>query len=112
MEVFTALLDKLEACRSDVWVTDHITCHKYLTERSSAQARVVRADGASIRLALTSDADPALYDAPLTLETCVPSGWTACEITQGSLRSECAASGGKVRYAALPGAAEIVIRKQ
>lgn len=111
MEVFTALLDKLEACRSDVWVTDHITYHKYLTERLSAQIKILQADNASIRLTLTSAADPALYDAPLTLETCVPSGWAKCSVKQGAVQAECAVADGKVRYAALPGAAEIVIAK-
>ena len=27
MDVFTALLDKLEACRDRLWITDHISCH-------------------------------------------------------------------------------------
>lgn len=112
LDIFTALLDKLAACRDDVWVTDHITCHKYLTERAGAQARVVRADAASIRVALTSAADPALYDAPLTLETRVPDGWTACAVVQGNARTECAAADGKIRYDARPGSDEIVITRR
>ncbi len=112
LEVFTALLDKLDACRADVWVTDHISYHKYLTERSSAQAKVVKADASAIRVLLTSSADPALYDAPLTLETQVPAGWAACAVTQGALKAECAVAGGKVRYAAVPGGAEIVLAKR
>jgi peptidoglycan/xylan/chitin deacetylase (PgdA/CDA1 family) len=112
MDVFTALLDKLDACRDTVWVADHITYHKYLTERSSAQVKVVQADNAKIRLSLTSAADPALYDTPLTLETRVPAGWTKCQVTQGASNNECAVTDGKVRYGAVPGGAEIVIAKR
>jgi len=112
LDAFTALLDKLDACRAEVWVTDHITYHKYLTERSSAQVSVVMAGPAEIRLQLATAADPALYDAPLTLETQVPSGWAACAVAQGRSRTECAVADGKVRYAALPGADDIVITRR
>ena len=111
LDVYTALLDKLVACKDDVWETDHITYHQYLTERSSAQAKVVRADGASLRIALTCSADPALYNTPLTLETVVPEGWSTCSVTQGGAKRERPAAGGKVRYDAVPGAGEIVMTK-
>lgn len=111
LDIFTALLDKLVACRDDVWVTDHVTCHKYQTERSGAQAKAVRADGASVRIALTCSADPAFYGAPLTLETRVPEAWKKCSVTQGGTKAECPVDAGKVRYEAVPGAGEIVITK-
>lgn len=112
MDVFTALLDKLDACRDTVWVTDHITYHKYLTERSSVVTKVMQADRAKIRLSLTCAADPELYDTPLTLETRVPEGWTACTVTQGGSKAECGVADGKVCYAAVPGEDEIVITKR
>ena len=112
MEVFNALLDKLDACRSDVWVTDHITYHKYMTERSSAQVKIVKAEKEQIRLQLSCSADPALYDAALTLETRVPEGWAKCQVAQGETKAECAVANGMVRYAAVPCAVEIVIAKQ
>lgn len=112
VDVFTALLDKLDACRAEVWVTDHITYHKYLTERSGAQIKVAKADAASIRLSLSSSADPALYDAPLTLETRVPEGWSTCRVTQGATCTEREVAGGKVRYNAVPCASEIVITRR
>ena len=111
LDVFRALLDKLVACRDEVWVTDHITYHKYLTECASAAVKVVQSDNGQIRLRLSCAADPALFDAPLTLETRVPDGWAKCQIAQGGTKAECAVANGTVRYAAVPGAAEIVLTK-
>ena len=109
MDVFTALLDKLDACRNEVWVTDHITYHKYLTERGSARVEVVQANGPKIRLRLSCQSDPALYDTTLTLETCVPAAWKTCRITQGPVVAERPVKDGRVRYEALPGGAEIEV---
>jgi len=112
MAVFSALLDKLEACRGEVWMTDHISCHKYRTERDGAKVQSVRADGDAIRLALTSEADPSLYDLPLTLETRVPEGWQACRVTQGAVQVERPVADGRVRYEAVPGGGEIVLSRR
>lgn len=112
LDLFTALLDKLVACRGEVWVTDHVTCHAYQVERAGAHVQIVQADSAAIRLVLTSAADPALYAVPLTLETRVPEGWLACQVSQGATRVERAAVGGRVRYNAVPGAGEIGIAKR
>ena len=112
LDVFKALLDKLDANRAEVWVTDHITYHKYLTERASAVVKVVLSDKDHIRLHLSCAADPALYDAPLTLETRVPAEWAACRVVQGSASSECPVAGGTIRYEAVPGGAEIAITKR
>ena len=69
-----------------------------------------QADTHAIRLRLSCTADPALYDLPLTLATRVPAEWKDCEVAQGSTKATVAATNGIVRYAAIPGAAEIVIR--
>jgi len=111
LEIFTALLDTLEARRDEVWVTDHVTCHKYQAERESARVVVAPSDGKAVRLALTCGVDPALYDEALTLETRVPPGWTKCRVTQGAASVERAAAGGRVRYAAVPGAGDVVISR-
>jgi len=106
-DAFTALLDKLESCSQDIWVTDHISWHKYLTERDGASVKVQK--GNTIRVALASTADPALYDLPLTLETCVPANWQECSVSHGSSKILCKVADGKVRYEALPNGGEIVI---
>ena len=112
MDAFRALLDKLDACRNDVWVADHISYHKYLTERGSAKVGVVQSDKDQIRLALSCAADPALYDAALTLETHVPAEWKSCQVVQGRAQTEVQAVQGVVRYAAVPGKDEIVLNKR
>lgn len=109
--VFTALLDKLAACRDEVWMTDHIAYHKYLTERSTAAVKVVEASGDRIRIELSSSADPSLYDAALTLDTRVPTGWKSCRVTQGNSREDRPVADGLVRYQAVPGRGPIVIEQ-
>ena len=111
-DIFTALLAKLAACKDQVWVTDHITYHKYLTERDSAQVKVVQADKEQIRLQLSSLAAQELYDTELTLETCVPPEWKTCQVEQGALRSEHPVIKGVVRYGSVPGAGVIALRQK
>ncbi len=110
LDWFRAILDKLEAHREQIWVTDPISWHKYLTERKAATAKVLAADAKQIRLQLTSATDPALYDLPLTLATRVPANWKACTVMQGATKTKVQVAGGLARYPALPGAAEIILQ--
>lgn len=110
--MFKALLNKLAACKDQVWVTDHITYHKYLTERDSAQVKALQADKEQIRIQLSSQAAQELYDTALTLETCVPPEWKACQVEQGAVKSEHPVDNGVVRYAGVPGAGVIVLRQK
>ncbi len=107
---FTALLDKLEATRDQVWVTDTVSWHQYVTERQSAEIKVLHADKDSIRLNLSCKADPALYDLPLTLSTKVPASWVNCVVTQGANKASVAVRDGVVIYSAIPGGGEIGIQ--
>ncbi|MFA6288709.1 MAG: polysaccharide deacetylase family protein [Opitutaceae bacterium] len=111
MEWFTALLDKLEADRERLWITDPVSWHKYDTERKGAQLKELVSNESEIRVSLTSGTNPGLYDLPLTLSTQVPAAWKACVVTQGkTVSAPIPVSGGEVRYDALPGADEILIR--
>ncbi len=112
MDFFNAMLDKLDAEKDKLWVADHISYHKYLTERTSAKVEVVKKDSNQIRIKLTSDEDPALYDEPLTLRTQVPANWAVCKVTQGKAVIEERAEHGVLQYNAVPGAGEIVITKK
>ncbi len=107
---FTALLDKLEATREEVWVADVVSWHQYVTERQSAEIKVLRADKDSIRLELTCKVDPALYDLPLTISTKVPVDWKNCVVTQGANKTTVAVRDGAVIYSAIPGRGEIAIQ--
>lgn len=111
-DMFTALLNKLAACSNQVWVTDHITYHKYLTERDSAQAKVLQVDKEQIRIQLSSLAAQELYDTALTLETCVPPEWKACQVEQGTVQSAHTVVNGVVRYGGVPNAGVITLRSK
>lgn len=108
---FLAMLDKLEAEQDKLWIADHLTIHKYATERKTAKVQTLAADEKQVRLKLTSDADPKLYDARLTLETRVPAGWTACEVKDGGRTVTATVTNGVVRYDATPGGGEITLSR-
>ncbi|MCX7008173.1 MAG: polysaccharide deacetylase family protein, partial [Kiritimatiellaeota bacterium] len=110
MDWFRAILDKLDAHREQIWITDPISWHKYLTERKAAEVKVLAADAKQIRLQLSCTADPVLYDLALTLATRVPLEWKACLVTQGPTKITVPTVDGVVRYPALPGTAEITLQ--
>ncbi len=110
MDWFLPLLDKLDANRDLLWITDPISWHKYLTERKASEVKVLAADARQIRIQLASTTDPALYDSPLTLATRVPQDWKECQVTQGSSSSTAQAVSGIVRYSALPGTEPISLQ--
>jgi hypothetical protein len=110
VEWFTALLDKLEATRDQVWVADVVSWHQYVTERQSAEIKVLHSDKDSIRLELTCKADPALYNLPLTLSAKVPSHWKTCLVAQGANRTNVPVKDGAAVFSALPGGGEISIQ--
>ena len=112
MDWFLALLDKLEANRELLWITDPISWHKYLTERKAAAVKVLAGDSRQIRLQLACTTDPVLYDLPLTLATRVPSEWKSCLVTQGPAKTSVPAANGVARYPAMPGAVEIVLQPE
>ncbi|QIF01534.1 polysaccharide deacetylase family protein [Roseimicrobium sp. ORNL1] len=111
--VFFPLLDGLKE-RSEkgaLWVTDHITYHQYLTEHDSAEVKVLESNDKSIRLQLSTKADPKLYDQTLTLVTTVPSSWKKCSVTQGTQKVTVPVSNGTARYDALPSGPEIMLQE-
>ena len=109
MEIFTAIVDKLDAEKTRLWSTDVVSWHQYVTERNSAEVKPVAVAAGQLRLALKTKADPALYDLPLTLSTRVDGAWKQCTVTQGKLTAEVGAVDGVITYDATPGGAEIVI---
>ena len=69
--------------RGEIWVADHVSVHQYETERATAKVRTLEVSPKGIRLAVSCDADPALYDHPLTLKVEVPRTWKAAKFRQG-----------------------------
>jgi peptidoglycan/xylan/chitin deacetylase (PgdA/CDA1 family) len=110
-DVFRTVLDGLSErrARGELWITDHISYHKYLTERDTAKVRTVAADGKRVQLALSCDADPKLYDQPLTIIATVPAAWNECQVVQGERRTKATASEGILHLSAIPNAGQIDI---
>ncbi|OGV39180.1 MAG: hypothetical protein A2X48_01615 [Lentisphaerae bacterium GWF2_49_21] len=111
-EDFVKMLDRLDANRDNLWITDPISMHKYETERNGAQVKVIGSDEKGIRISLSCSADANLYDFPLTLITKVPAAWKKCKITQSGKTVTTDAVNGQVQYDALPGKDEILIQPE
>jgi len=111
--VFFPLLDGLKERRDQgkLWITDHISAHKYATERESAKVTVQHVTPQEIQLSLTCDANPALYDQPLTLITQVPPEWKSCTLSQGATNLPLSVTSGTVRYNALPDGQPITLSR-
>lgn len=106
---FIKMLDGLEARRGDLWITDHISAHKYETAVATASVKVLQTGARAIRLELRSQADAAFYDEPLTLVTHVPASWIQAHVTQGNRDVTVPVTNGTVRYEALPGPDTILV---
>lgn len=112
MEWFVALLDKLDAERDRLWITDAASWAKYQAERKNAEIKVLQADASQLRASLTCSSDPVYYDMPLTVAIEVPAIWKTCNVVQGTKTWQATAEGGEIRFDALPGSDEIVIKPQ
>lgn len=110
VDVFTGYLDYLVAKRDQLWVAPHIVIAKYAKEFGTAKA-TAKPVGDTIEVTLTTEADPALYDQPLTLQTRVPADWTSCQVTQGKTEATAKVADGVVRYDARPSSGTIVLKK-
>ena len=104
-DVFFPLLDGLKerSEKKDLWVTDHITQHKYEVQRDASEVKVLRKVERGIELELKCSVDTNLYDGSLTLITEVPKSWNKVTVTQGEQKTEVAAKEGFVKFDALPG---------
>lgn len=111
-DVYRGLLDGLAARRDtgDLWITDHISQHKYQKERDDKPAfQVLETSARKVRLKLAGTLDSGLYDLPLTVTTEVPAGWKAAMVTQGVKSATVPAIKGIVQYDALPNGQEITL---
>ena len=109
LDYFAAVLDKLDANRDQLWLTTPLSWHQYLTERTTASVKELSPNAAGIRVELTSQADPAFYDYPLSLATRVPTAWKQAVVQQGKTRATVPVVNGIARYEAVPGAGEITL---
>lgn len=108
--VYRDFLDglKLKRDSGDLWITDHISYHKYEAERNTATITVTSATSSLVTLTLTTTKD-ALYDLPLTLTTQVPAAWKAAVVVQDAKTVNVAVINGAVLYDVLPNAGSVSI---
>jgi hypothetical protein len=109
IDFFHAILDKLDASKEALWVSDTATIMKYAALRKASQVKVVENAPDKIRLSLTTTLDTARYDEPLTLATKVPAKWKQVTVSQGDAKSTIPVKDGVAVYDVLAGGAEIVL---
>ena len=109
LDVFHALLDKLDASSDLMWISDAATVQKYLAERKAAELTVIEKTDTLIRLKLTTKTDQNQYDVPLTLATKVPASWKSVEVTQGQTHNNVTVTGEIAKYDVLPNGIEVVL---
>ncbi len=102
---FKRVLDELalRRDRGELWITDHISCHKYKTERETDRGELLQRTHETIVLELSRDADGELYDLPLTLMTRVPESWKNCRIIQERRSTTVKVTNGVICYGAPAG---------
>jgi peptidoglycan/xylan/chitin deacetylase (PgdA/CDA1 family) len=109
VDFFQAVLDKLDASREVLWVSDTASVLKYAAERKAAQVKVVETAAGKVRLSLTTTLDAKLYDEPLSLATKVPAAWKQAVVAQGDAKATVPVMDGVAVYDAVPGGAEVVL---
>lgn len=107
---FLTFLDFVDKNRDRLWVTDPISIHKYEKEREAAKVEVKETSAKQICIVLSSQADAAVYDEPLTLVTQVPGEWKNVTVSQGKRMATLAATNGQVQYDASPGDEAIILQ--
>ncbi|MGD8765988.1 MAG: hypothetical protein PVG87_27015 [Desulfobacteraceae bacterium] len=106
---FIQLLDYLFTVKDKLWISGFINVHKYVEERDSAKVAVLEKSENLIRMRLTSEKDPSLYDEPLTLITTVPAQWDNCLVVQDGKSVSRKVFNGEVMYSVIPGRGDIVL---
>lgn len=106
---YLALLDALQerSDRGQLWVTDHITLHRYETARQHASIRLVTASNRALQLELTCTADPRDYTVPLTVVAQVPPDWERVRIRHAAGNTLASPQAGAIRFDATPGQIEL-----
>jgi peptidoglycan/xylan/chitin deacetylase (PgdA/CDA1 family) len=109
-DVYRRFLDGLKTRRDsgDLWITDHISYHKYDAEQKTATIGVTSATPSLVTLTLGTTNGP-LYDLPLTLITQVPPAWKAAVVVQDAKTVNVPVINGAVMYDAQPNAGQVSI---
>ncbi|NLB69538.1 MAG: polysaccharide deacetylase family protein [Lentisphaerae bacterium] len=111
-DIYIDLLDKLEANRDIVWITDPVSYHQYLTERNASELTVESKTANSVTFNLVCKTDSELYDLPLTIYAKIPAKWKSFTVTQNGAKVSSSISDGKLLFDVAPVNSKIVIKRQ
>jgi|GEM_PF-1799138 len=85
---FTKHFEHVASKRNDIWIATLGEATKYIRQRQNASIITVDSSATSISISLTHTLDATIFNAPLTLKTKVPAGWSSVTVTQGSNTTE------------------------
>ncbi|HPO91401.1 MAG TPA: polysaccharide deacetylase family protein [Victivallales bacterium] len=111
LQSFIDVLDGLVLRRekNKLWITDHISYYKYVTERDKAKINIIDTSNKQIEIKILLDLDKDLYDMPLTIKTIVPDNWFKCMIFQNTNKQTVDKKDGKIIYNVFPETSTIKI---
>ncbi|MDN3687773.1 polysaccharide deacetylase family protein [Cyclobacterium jeungdonense] len=98
--------------REQIWVATFADVTKYIRERESAKIESV-VNGKSIKVTLSSNLDPNVYDVPITLKTYVPKNWKSVSINKDRVIDEVKSDslGNYITYSAFLGENEVILEE-
>jgi len=107
-EYFKYINDRKE----QIWTATFADVTKYIRERKSAKIES-ELKGKSIKLNISSNLDPNIYDVPITLKTYVPKKWKNISINKDHViyKIQTDTLGKFVTYSVLPSECELVIEE-
>jgi len=81
---FTRHFEYVASKRADLWIAPLGEATKYIRQKQNANIITIDSTETQIAVSLTHQLDAGIFDAPLTLKTKVPAGWTNVKVAQGT----------------------------
>jgi len=104
--------------RADLWVATFSDVTKYMRERKNTAISTIVEDDI-IKVSISSELDPEVYDVPITLKTYVPKGWRTTMLHRKTKQEnpltlviQKDALGSYVLYSVSPGEGEVLLAEQ
>ncbi len=113
--VIDSYFNYIKSKEEEIWVATFQDVTKYIRERMHAKIDYMK-DGNQIRVRMSHDLNPELYNFPLSLKTYVPDSWESVEISHGEKRwspeIRVDEYGHSVLYNVIPNKEEIILHKK
>ncbi len=110
LEVYFSYINSL---KEQIWVATFADVTKYIKERKSTKinSKII---GNSIKINISSNLDPNVYDVPITLKTYIPKNWKNISINNDYVIEEVSMDtlGTYITYSVLPSKSEIILEEE